>query len=59
MLSPIGRIDTPLPASEALVIGLLTFIVVILVITIIGVLACWIPARRAVRIEPMIALRHE
>jgi hypothetical protein len=28
MLSPIGRTDTPLPASEALVIGLLTFIVV-------------------------------
>jgi len=37
----------------------LTFTVVILVIAIIGVLACWIPARRAVRVEPMIALRHE
>jgi putative ABC transport system permease protein len=37
----------------------LTFAVVTLVITIVGWLACWIPARRAVRVEPMIALRHE
>jgi len=28
MLSTIGRIDTPLPAAEAVVIGLLAFIVV-------------------------------
>jgi predicted permease len=37
----------------------LTFGVVILLITTIGVLACWVPARRAVRVQPMIALRHE
>jgi putative ABC transport system permease protein len=36
-----------------------TFAVVILLITTIGVLACLIPARRAVRVQPMIALRHE
>jgi putative ABC transport system permease protein len=36
-----------------------TFGVVILLITTIGVLACWVPARRAVRVQPMIALRHE
>jgi predicted permease len=36
-----------------------TFAVVILLITTIGVLACWVPARRAVRVQPMIALRHE
>jgi putative ABC transport system permease protein len=36
-----------------------TFAVVILLITTIGMLACWIPARRAVRVHPMIALRHE
>jgi putative ABC transport system permease protein len=37
----------------------LTFAVVILLITIIGMLACWVPARRAVGVQPMIALRHE
>jgi putative ABC transport system permease protein len=36
-----------------------TFAVVVLLIAIIGALACWIPARRAVRVQPMIALRHE
>jgi predicted permease len=36
-----------------------TFAVVILLITTIGLLACWVPARRAVRVQPMIALRHE
>jgi len=29
------------------------------IIVAIGALACWIPARRAVRIEPAVALRHE
>ncbi|HEY7058002.1 MAG TPA: FtsX-like permease family protein, partial [Vicinamibacterales bacterium] len=37
----------------------LTFTVVVLLITTIGVLACWVPARRAVGVQPMIALRHE
>ncbi len=36
-----------------------TFAVVILLIATIGVLACWVPARRAVRVQPMMALRHE
>jgi putative ABC transport system permease protein len=36
-----------------------TFAVVIVLMMTIAVIACWIPARRAVRIQPMIALRHD